>query len=479
MKNFRKVAGIFLAIDVVLALCALYFFISIKYKDQFLPNTYINGIDVSDLSIDQAKEKIAKTYEDYKLVVKFREDKTEELTREAIDYHYAPAGEIETLLEKQSPLALIISDIHMSDYTADLDSSYDEELLNAVTSKWTELKKKKMKKPVNAHLSYEDAEFKVAPEEAGTFLDKKKAMEKIREALDTDQIELDFTKMEGIYEEPTVFSDDKNLAKESEALNKVLKGVGTVTYELPNGQTQVLDGVVMKDWLKKDKKGNYQKDQETWNQKLQEYVAKLCEDYDTVNKDREFMTHNGRKITIPGRGYYGWKIDEEGEIAQLDEDIKAGKAVTHEPIYSQREASSMDDNYGLGNMYVEVDILDQHLWLYVDGKVAVETDVVTGENDGRHNTPSGAFYVRAKVRNTVLTGPPIGDGVYEWESPVSYWMPITDTGVGMHDADWRGSFGGDIWQWYGSHGCINLPPYITPDIFGTVEEGTPVMVYYD
>ena len=469
---------IFLGIDVALALCALYFFISVKYMDQFLPNTSINGIDVSDLTAAQATEKIAKTYEDYTLTVKFREDQTEELTREDINYRYAPAGEVEALLDKQNPFALIISDIHKSRCTADFASAYDEELLTAATSDWTELKKKKMKKPVNAHLVYEDAKFSVAPEEAGTYLSKKMALSKIREALETDQTELDLTREAGVYKNPTVFADDKDLAQECTQLNEVLAGVGSVTYDLPDGGTTVLDGVVMKDWLKKDKKGQYSKDQDTWNKSLEDYVAKLCEEYDTINKDRKFKTHSGKEITVPGKGYYGWKINLTEEVAQLEEDIESGKAVEREPVYSRREASTMDENYGLGDKYVEVDLTDQHLWLYQDGKVTVETDVVSGENDGRHNTPEGAFYIQAKVRDTVLTGPMIEDGVYEWESPVSYWMPITDNGVGLHDADWRGSFGGDIWEWGGSHGCINLPTWKAPEVFAAVDEGTPVIVYY-
>ena len=34
-------------------------------------------------------------------------------------------------------------------------------------------------------------------------------------------------------------------------------------------------------------------------------------------------------------------------------------------------------------------------------------------------------------------------------------MPFNG-GIGFHDASWRSKFGGTIYQYSGSHGCINL-----------------------
>ena len=35
-------------------------------------------------------------------------------------------------------------------------------------------------------------------------------------------------------------------------------------------------------------------------------------------------------------------------------------------------------------------------------------------------------------------------------------MPFNG-GIGFHDASWRSKFSGTIYQYSGSHGCINLP----------------------
>ena len=48
----------------------------------------------------------------------------------------------------------------------------------------------------------------------------------------------------------------------------------------------------------------------------------------------------------------------------------------------------------------------------------------------------------------------------------------------MHDANWRSSFGGNIYKTNGSHGCINLPPSIAKQIYENIEKGTAVICYY-
>ena len=50
-------------------------------------------------------------------------------------------------------------------------------------------------------------------------------------------------------------------------------------------------------------------------------------------------------------------------------------------------------------------------------------------------------------------------GKPEYETDVAYWMQVTSSGVGFHDAIWQTAFGGTLYQipGTGSHGCINMP----------------------
>ena len=40
-------------------------------------------------------------------------------------------------------------------------------------------------------------------------------------------------------------------------------------------------------------------------------------------------------------------------------------------------------------------------------------------------------------------------------------------------------FGGNIYMTNGSHGCVNAPYYLANTIFDNIEEGSPVICYYE
>ena len=98
---------------------------------------------------------------------------------------------------------------------------------------------------------------------------------------------------------------------------------------------------------------------------------------------------------------------------------------------------------------MEVDLTNQKLYLYKNSELIMSSNIVSGSVSQTHMTPTGVYKVYSMEKNTVLRGA-------DYASPVSFWMPFNG-GVGFHDATWRSSFGGTIYQYNGSHGCINMP----------------------
>ena len=128
-------------------------------------------------------------------------------------------------------------------------------------------------------------------------------------------------------------------------------------------------------------------------------------------------------------------------------------------------------NGKIGNTYVEVDKERQHMWLYIDGDLKLESDVVTG-NTG-HNTPtsSGVWYIYFMDTNRHLQGSYGTSFVYRW-------MRFTPDGQGLHDATWRSKFGGEIYKYDGSHGCVNLPKNIAFELYDNYAfNGLPVVIF--
>lgn len=117
--------------------------------------------------------------------------------------------------------------------------------------------------------------------------------------------------------------------------------------------------------------------------------------------------------------------------------------------------------------HVEVSIADQKLWYYKNGKLFLTSNIVSGQKY-QHGTPKGRYRIQWKATDTYL----VGD---DYKTHVNYWMPFNGD-VGLHDATWRGSFGGSIYTYNGSHGCVNLPYSVAQKIFYNIKIGTLVIV---
>lgn len=126
--------------------------------------------------------------------------------------------------------------------------------------------------------------------------------------------------------------------------------------------------------------------------------------------------------------------------------------------------------YDVGDTYIEISLDKQHMWYYKNGELIVSTDVVTGYKNA-HDTPTGLYYVINKASPAELVGE-------TWDVWVNFWLGVTYDGVGIHDSTWRtGGYGGNIYTYDGSHGCINTPYDAVKKIYDNCKENTPVVIY--
>lgn len=196
-------------------------------------------------------------------------------------------------------------------------------------------------------------------------------------------------------------------------------------------------------------------------------VQKLADQYDTQGHPRTFRTSYGTEIILY-KGDFGWKLNMEKTAQAIAEAVKTNSRATVEPVWSHKGASFEQGN-DIGDSYVEVDLTNQKVWLYVDGVQILETDCVTGTYGTDRQTPGGVYSVYYRQSPDVLEGP----GYSSW---VQYWMAFNG-GIGLHDANWRSTFGGDIFRYDGSHGCVNLPTEAAAKIYEVAEIGFPVVCY--
>lgn len=208
---------------------------------------------------------------------------------------------------------------------------------------------------------------------------------------------------------------------------------------------------------------------------LQPKIVAFTSRVQTAGRAFHFKTHSGKLITVPA-GIYGWQANLSQFYSQLtarlhdtDPDQSTSLTIPHVgPGYSTKKTAN-----GIGNTYVEISKAAQYEWVYRQGHVILSSPVVTGKPG--QDTPSGVFDIWSKQRNAVLRGQ--NDDGSAYASPVAYWMPIDNTGVGLHDAPWQPTFGGDWYKSHGSHGCVNQPPAFAARLYHAVTVGEPVVVY--
>ncbi len=444
------------------------------YQNHFREGTRVNGTDVSNKTVPEVEGILAQKALDYSLTIRFRDEKSETLPKESFGYEYVSDGSVSRLMGEQDAYHWYEGLIRPDSIDARLDTSYDPELLRESILELPELQKANMKAPEDAVRVWDaDAvRFEIVPEEEGTLLDGEAVFQAACDAIENGEKELDLEEIAGAYAAPAVRSDDKVLKRDTEQLNEL--AAVSVTLQTPHGDT-VLDGETLQDWLVKDAADGYRKDTYTWNTSAMRFVDELADSIDSFGKERTFTTHSGETTVVDGNDYYGWEVDRESELQQLKSDLESGGVIVREPCYLYREAAPMSDHDGVGDSYVEVDLSKQHLWMYEEGKLLLETDVISGTmTEGRH-TPEGIYYPLSMQQNAVLRGT---NGGESWAAPVSYWMKLNNDGVGMHDATWQYAFGGDIYIYGGSHGCINLPLDIAKQIYENLTLETPVVVYY-
>ena len=212
-----------------------------------------------------------------------------------------------------------------------------------------------------------------------------------------------------------------------------------------------------------DEKGDFLLDEAG----VEAFIAKLSEEYNTAGTELTFQSTRGDVVTVPYKKY-GTKINSKAECAYLKKAFLEKKAENHVPAYSQE--GYVRGKNDIGFTYIEIDMTQQKIYLYVEGELKVESDVVTGNEKRKMSTPEGVNYVYAKQRNRILRGD-------NYAAFVNYWMPVNG-GIGIHDATWRKKFGGEIYKTDGSHGCINVPKDKMIEIYDLVEVGTPVVMFY-
>lgn len=435
----------------------IYLLVSIYFANHFFFNTVINGVDVSLKAYKDEDEIIRSYIKDYKLLLIERNGKTEVITGQDIGMQYNEKNSIYKIYHMQNSFKWISSLFKKQIYYEDDLYVYNKDNLKNKIDGLNCLNKDIIE-PRNVSFKYSNGSYEMIEEVYGNKLNRDKLSKAIEMSIIKGETKLDLDE-KNCYENPKYTLSSDKAPETLNLLNKYVKA--KITY-IFGTQKEILDGKIINEWLSVDENL-----EAVINEKaVSEYVKVLSKKYDTVGAARNFKASTGKIVEVKG-GLYGWKINRAAETKALIENIKLGEALEKEPIYKQRALTRGENE--IGNTYVEINITRQHLWFYKNGKLITHGSVVTGNPNKGNATVLGTHMLNYKQEGATLVGE-------DYEAEVTYWMPFYGN-IGLHDASWRHSFGGSIYERRGTHGCVNAPFHLAKKVFENIEEGTPIICY--
>ena len=463
------------------ALGGIYYYGYQYCQTHFMPGTTINGYDCSDMTADEAQRWFDIAAKNYVMNIRFRGGATETLSAEDMGFSYQPDGSIDVLLQNQDETFWPKYYLEENHYTITPRGTYDPDVLEASLRALPELQEENMILPEDAYIQFRDGtedtdgEFVIVPDVKGSTIDLDQLAAGVGDAAARYEEMVDAEEIPYAYKTAGTQADDAKLVARCMDLNDMVGA--SLTYVMPDKEEIRLNSDVLKDWLVKDKKGRLVKDEEIWKEKISDFVQTLADNGNTVGMKRHFNATLQGPIVVEG-GFYGYAVDQEAERNRLAKDLENCVKDTRTPIYWNLPYNEETEYDGIGTTYIEADLSAQHVWCYIQGRLVMDCDCVSGTMSDGHATLAGVHGIMFKKRNALLQGlMPNSSTEYEYETEVKYWMPFY-TDVGFHDAWWRADFGGDIYLKDGSHGCINLPPEAAEELFSYCDENMPVVVYY-
>ncbi len=457
--------------SILVLLIVIYIAGCVYFSSHYLPNTTVNGKDVSLKSSNELANEMSSAVQNYTAHIS---GDGVNLTLSGSDVNLAL--DVDTYIDasrKQviSPL-WPIAPFSKQTYLVNEGISLDESKLKSLVTPQIDKVNKNSTPTTNATAAYDSdtGDYVTVPEALGTELDPTTTLSSVATSVKglNDTITLGDSELV----QPTVSAGDP---KFGEAL-RALRSYPDLSIDLIMGgeSVQTLDSDLIKTWLtiKDDFSITADPDAVAYYTRFT-----LSSKLDSVGAYRTYTRPDGKKIQI-NDGTYGWSIDGIA-LAELIVDSIDAKSSDKIEVPCISTANVYDPGGAdWGGRYIDVDLTEQYARMYDGGSLVWESLCVSGGSAEGNDTVTGVFAIEDKRSPEKLIGlDSNGDGEPDYENDVTYWMPFFG-GYGLHDATWRYTFGGDEYLYNGSHGCVNLPYDAAEMLYFTVEVGDAVIVHW-
>lgn len=462
----RHAVWIWSILAVTVPIITVYIVLALYYAGGYSLGTYVNGVYCTGKNIEEINDLLRQQDTNEQVTIAVSDTETEVLELDQTHFQVDYTDALKEIREKQNPFLWFLNLFTFGHYRITPKVIYEEEVLSAAIRELPCMQEGYQKEPEVEIVStefgyqlYDTTQNRLIPE---------KAYEAIYQAVTDGQDFVDLT-LAGCYENLIL---TKEWADTLELWESVSEFQDFHMNYLLGDVTQQIDESVVASWILVDENGDFIFDENGAlilnEDAVTAYIDLLAEQYDTYGKERRYRTVTGEDVTVEG-GIYGNEIDRKAEVSYLIEAFHMHDESDREPEYIHKALYQGTDD--IGPDYIEVNLTKQHLYYVKDDEIVLETDIVSGNLAWRLGTPSRICYVQGMYQKRILRGP-------GYASFVNYWVPVYKN-IGIHDATWRNRFGGDIYKTNGSHGCINVPLEQMELLFADIDNGLPVIMYYE
>ncbi|WP_235032823.1 L,D-transpeptidase family protein [Enterococcus sp. CSURQ0835] len=430
---------------IIISLVVLYSY----FGTHFFPGTTINQIAVGGLSTKAAQQKLAKNFHTLHVTLNSPQGKTSLTLNEP----YELSGDYLKQQVRKQKIQLPLKD------------TASQMIEQAVTA--AALPKEVAGK--NARVVYRKQKFMIVPEKIGTQVNRKALAERLSQDLATGNLKAEYA-LADFYQAPPVTKKSLTQQQVIPKLNQLAArkvSVKVAAKKIPLTKKQLAALL--------NEEGKFDQT------KVEAWFAQLNQKYATINQPVRFTNIHGQTLQYKNVGNYGWYIDSAQSAAQL---VKKLANRPPQQITAVLHGDPKKQPLNVKKDYVEVDLDQQKMYCFHNGKKVVSTPVITGRYTKGTATVPGFHTIMDKKRNVALSGRLIdGDGSYS--VPVKYWMPLlsygqTITEIGLHDTDYKLKYFGEKNAYktnLGSYGCVNTPGKKVAQIYHYAYIGMPVFIY--
>ncbi len=431
----QKLIRIIAILGSCLLLALLYLGGFLYYSSHFLPGTYINDVDVSKKTLSEANT-LLKDLSPYIDVIEL--DKNEEPVTDRVDLRKVSDSisyDASKILSDQDKISWFIpSDKHL--ICNKISGSYTKAKIKSVIQGFYFLNKENIVMPQDATLVIENNKVVLKSEINGNCIEEKAVINRIDEAIKdyfsgngTGKLDLSDS-----YAKPLIKADDPSFEGKPEIYQKALDK--TVNIKITDDRTIALNKDKLCGLLK------FESSELTVDQdNLTQFIHDFYEEY--KNEESNYIDRSALQNDL-----------SKSLLSDSDQNVSV----------------SWTDKANSGR--IEVEILKQSLYYYENDTLILSSPIVSGNPEITDETPHGNFEIRRMSEDSYLMG-------RDYLEHVDFWIGFDPSGrvYGLHDASWRNEFGGDIYLYDPSRGCVNMPTDKITILFDYVDIGTPVYIH--